>query len=378
VEVFGRTWLTAIAAIIVMYALLRVIALLVTERGRLRLAATIARIWRWEFWPAWLFYIPTAIYIAYLSIRHGGFNVITAANPAIPLGGFVGESKCEILRQLDATFVVPFARVTSAGELYPLMNDRGWRFPIILKPDVGERGASVRRISNLAQAEQYLAGHPGPTLVQPFHPGPHEAGIFYYRLPGAARGEIFSITDKILSELIGDGTSTFEELIWRHSRYRMQATVFLKRHAEHKDRILQNGERFLLAMAGNHCQGTMFRDGIHLVTPKLAARIDQIARSFEGFFIGRFDVRYSDVAQFMAGKDLAIVELNGVTAESSNIYDPRASLLAAYRTMFRQWRILFAIAKTNIARGHCPAGHCEMLRALFRHYINRRPDPLAD
>lgn len=73
----------------------------------------------------------------------------------------------------------------------------------------------------------------------------------------------------------------------------------------------------------------MFRDGSHLITPLLEARIDEISRCVPGFFVGRFDVRYQDVDRFKAGEDLCIVELNGATSESTDLYDPRHSLLQA-------------------------------------------------
>src|SRR5690348_17795168 len=41
----------------------------------------------------------------------------------------------------------------------------------------------------------------------------------------------------------------------------------------------------------SHCKGTMFRDGAHLITPRLERAIDEIAQSCDGFFFGRFDVR---------------------------------------------------------------------------------------
>ena len=66
----------------------------------------------------------------------------------------------------------------------------------------------------------------------------------------------------------------------------------------------------------------MFLDGAELITPAVEARIDEIARQVPGFFIGRFDVRYASLEAFRRGDDLAIVELNGVTSESTNIYDP--------------------------------------------------------
>ena len=62
---------------------------------------SLGRRWaRWEFWPAWLFYIPVGVYYAWLAIRHRGLSVPTSANPGIATGGFIGESKLEMLDQL--------------------------------------------------------------------------------------------------------------------------------------------------------------------------------------------------------------------------------------------------------------------------------------
>src|SRR5207244_9411425 len=70
------------------------------HRRRLQLPACIRRWMRWEFWPAWLFYIPVGVYYAWLAVRHRSLTVPTSANPGIATGGFVGESKLEILDQL--------------------------------------------------------------------------------------------------------------------------------------------------------------------------------------------------------------------------------------------------------------------------------------
>ena len=82
--------------------------------------------------------------------------------------------------------------------------------------------------------------------------------------------------------------------MWAHPRYRLQASTFLTRHSHSLDRVLGPGERMQLAIAGNHAQGTLFRDGTHLWTPALERRIDEIAQSYPGFFVGRFDVRYAE------------------------------------------------------------------------------------
>jgi len=106
--------------------------------------------------------------------------------------------------------------------------------------------------------------------------------------------------------------------------------------------------------------------------------VDATARRFPGFYIGRFDVRYTDVAAFRAGRDLAIVELNGATSESTNLYDPSWSLFAAYRTLFRQWSLLYRIGDANRQQGHAPTGILELLRLVFGYYRGLRVDPLAD
>jgi hypothetical protein len=158
----------------------------------------------------------------------------------------------------------------------------------------------------------------------------------------------------------------------------MQAARFLDRHKRDGQRVLALGERFTLAVAGNHCQGTLFRDGSSLLTPALERTVDEIARHFEGFFVGRFDVRYADKQAFQAGHDLAIVELNGVTSESTNIYDPSRSIWFGYRTLCRQWELLFRIGNANRAYGIQPSKVRELWRLVREYYRQPRPSPLAD
>jgi len=370
----GPGWMPRLITAAAVLVLLQTARTLGSPSARARAAARLARLRRWEFWPMWLFYPPVALWILWLSVRHRGPTTMTAANPGMPDGGTVGESKAAILRQLPAEWTVPFALVPAGGlaarvrEIGEGMRRGGWDFPVVLKPDVGQRGAGVRLAWTTADVERYVSRQVGPVIVQPYHEGPFEAGVFYYRMPGSPRGRIFSITDKHFPSVVGDGESTVEELIWRHPRYRLQAHTFLERHREILHRVLEPGERLRLAVAGNHCQGTLFRDGRHLITPALEARIDAIAQAYPGFFVGRFDIRYRSVDAFMAGRDLAIVELNGATSESTNIYDPDSRLIDAYRQLFRQWSIVFAIGAANRRHG-ARASSARRLAALVRTYL---------
>ncbi|MEZ5294478.1 MAG: hypothetical protein R2745_25585 [Vicinamibacterales bacterium] len=364
-----------------------VLALLRTSRtdwGRRWWRPVAARARRWampEFWPAWIVYAPLAPWLLWQAARNGGVGSLGAANPGFADGGFVGESKFGILQTLPREWTLP-AHLVREGDLDSrarafddALDELGTGFPVILKPDVGQRGTGVRRIASRDEAMAYLAADRGPVIVQACHPGPFEAGIFYYRRPDEARGRIFSITDKRFPSVTGDGVSTLEALLWAHPRFRLQVPLFLSRHDG--ARVLADGERLQLVAAGNHCQGAIFLDGPELITPALDARIDQIARAVPGFFVGRFDVRYRDPRAFARGEDLAIVELNGVTSESTNVYDPSYGALNAWKTLARQWQIVFEIGAANRARGASPVGVGRLARLAIGYWRSRPAMPVA-
>ena len=112
------------------------------------------------------------------------------------------------------------------------------------------------------------------------------------------------------------------------------------------------------------------------VTPGLTRTIDAIAKGFDGFHFGRFDVRYTHPDDLENG-DFKIIELNGITSESTNIYDPDRSLAAAYRTLYAQWRTLFEIGAANRKRGVAIASWREIIRALRSHFLGGRVRLLA-
>ena len=320
--------------------------------------------WRhWEFWPAWMFYQPVGIYCAWLALKYRGLTVPTAANPGIFSGGMVGESKMATLKELfltspeftaEAELIVGdtlAARLRSLDEIHARL---GMDFPFILKPDVGQRGAGIKLIRSAEQAEAYLRQTSAPLVAQRYAPGPLEAGIFYYRFPYEERGHIFAITEKLFPVLVGDGKSSVTELVWRDPRARFMADKYLQRFSERQGEVLPVGEELKLVEAGNHAQGCIFRDGMRLCTPELQSCMDEISQKLTGFFIGRYDIRYASEENLRAGKNFQIIELNGAASEATSIYDARNSIFAAYRTLFQQWDLVFAIGAANRKRGCAP------------------------
>lgn len=322
------------------------------------------RVRRWEFWPAWLFYLPVAGFCAWLGIRFRGLALPTVANPSQKNGGVVGESKIEILRTLMGTspqftaaaFLIPTGSESQRyRRLREICDENGIEFPFVLKPDTGQRGAGFKKIKSFEEARGYLAKVSAPLVLQRYAHGPKEAGIFYYRFPGEEHGHIFGITRKEFPSVVGDGMRTVRELVEADPRARLISHTYLKRFAAAAGEVLDAGKGLRLVEAGNHCQGCIFLDGADLLTEELREVFDAVSCKLPEFFVGRYDIRYETDGELRAGRNFKIIELNGAASEATNIYDSANSIWSAYATLYRQWEIVYRIGAENRRRGNQPA-----------------------
>ena len=110
------------------------------------------RFTRWEYWPPWLSYMPLGFWIGALAIKHRSLVAFTAANPAIPAGGFIGESKFAILGGLSQSSdrIAPSELVTGSRtkrekleQVRAFMRRERLSLPVVLKPNDGQRGSGV-------------------------------------------------------------------------------------------------------------------------------------------------------------------------------------------------------------------------------------------
>ena len=385
VESWGRFALPAIAAVLlVLFVLVKILVPALTWRGRRLLLSRWRRVTRWEFWPLWLFQLPVLAHWLWLSLRFRNSTVFTAANPGIPAGGFVLESKSEILAAIGATEAVPrFRRLAldapaeeRVARVAAAHASGGFGFPVVGKPDVGERGEGVRILRTAEELAAWAVEAPREAILQE-HVAGEEFGVFYVRRPDAESGSIISITAKEFPEVEGDGRRTLEELILADERAVCMAPTHLERNAARLDSVPVAGERVRLVEIGNHCRGTVFRDGRRHATAELERRVDELAKSLPGFYFGRFDLRVPSLDALRAGRDLKILELNGVTSEATHIYEPGASLLEAYRTLFRQWRLCFEIGAENARRGARPTPLGELVELVHERRRHRARASLA-
>src|SRR5206468_3035324 len=131
--------------------------------------------------------------------------------------------------------------------------------------------------------------------------------------PGEETGRILSITEKRMPVLLGDGVRSVEQLILDDDRAVCMADWYLRKNEDQASRVPANGERVQLVEIGTHALGSIFLDGMKELTPELEAAVDGIAKTFDGFYFGRFDVRTPSIEDLRRGINLKVVELNGVT-----------------------------------------------------------------
>ncbi len=327
------------------------------RRWRLLVSAW-TRFTRWEYWPIWAIYPPVVLTCLWLAVRHRGAMLFTAVNPGMPAaGGVVGFSKAAILRGLAgageavATWAViePGAFPARNAAVRRFMAENDLRYPIVLKPDRGERGSGVVIARDAVAVEAALRGESGPLIAQAYVPG-MEWGVFYVRHPADAQGRIFAVTDKRMVHVTGDGRRTLERLILQDRRAIGMARFFLEKFSARLAEIPAEGEQIALSELGTHCRGALFLDGEDQITPELTAAVDRVSRAYEGFYFGRYDLRAESVEAMRAGR-FQVIELNGVTSEATSMYDPRHSVWFGWRTLCRQWRLAFEIGAANRRSG---------------------------
>lgn len=399
-------WLTSGGALIAGSLLTGAIGLtfpLVKSRaGHRRLVAKIKRLHH-EYWPMHLYYPVPVAYLIWLSLKRKGIRTITCANPGMGAGGgIIGESKADILRAISVSpHVLPWrmlhasadvdARVKTVMQWLSEDNCELGSLPLVLKPDSGFHGYAVKLARDENDLRSYLTKMHRDLIVQKYHPGPRECAIMWARHTSPQSESVGRITGVNLRELptvTGTGKHTLEQLVLRHKRHRCQAGTIIRNLGEQRTTIPVKGETVRVSSVGNHIRGARFTDGNHLITPELERAIDAVARNVPhpsldnqqmqsmgpgGLDTGRFDIKYESDELLQQGRGIGIVELNGTTAEPTQMYDPSHSVYWAWSVYCRHIRTLFDLAIARRKAGASPASLRE-LYAGWRKHNHGKPD----
>ncbi|MEM9918819.1 MAG: hypothetical protein AAF990_12025 [Bacteroidota bacterium] len=321
---------------------------------RIKRSPFFIKLMNWEYWPIYIVNIPVVFIWLFYALRARSMFFFSSANPAIETGGVLGESKINILNRIPPQAIpitIFIEKGTDFQEIRSKVEGASLDFPIIAKPDVGERGFLVTKLENMEALERYASKHSLNFLIQEFVAWPMEVSIMYHRFPGASNGKITSVCVKDTLKVSGDGQSTVRALMAMKERASLQLDRFIRESNPLLDKVPAKGETLELEPIGNHCRGTMFLNGNQHIDARLNEVIDKVGRQMEGVFYGRFDMKCESMQSLKEGRNFKILEFNGIASEPAHIYDPAYPLWKKYQDIFRHWGIIYRISQVQRQRG---------------------------
>ncbi|MEJ7645668.1 MAG: hypothetical protein WKF87_13830 [Chryseolinea sp.] len=308
----------------------------------------------WEIWHWFAKYIIIGPAWLWLCLRAKSLWFFTASNPSITFGGFIGESKSEIYKQLPvgtyprSVYAEPHEDLHGIAEQ---LEELGLAFPLAVKPDIGMMGFMFRRIDSIEQLKQYHTAIPVRYIIQELVTYPIEVSVFYYRFPDQQKGHITGFVKKEFMEVQGDGKRTLKELISSYPRAQYRLNELFSKHESKLDNIVPKGEIYCLSYALNLSRGGRL---ISLATEKddrLLALFDKISLHSKTFYYGRYDIKCSSIEELKQERNFSILEYNGSGAEPHHVYGNGYGFFEACAVLVEHWNILYKISQHNYDRG---------------------------
>ena len=345
-----------------------------------RISFFVSKIYRFEFWPYWLFYFPMYFYGLYLALRARSFMYFSTTNPGMLYSGVMGVSKSEVLKSIPSQYIpktVFVPKNSSEACIIDLMQKNDITYPFIIKPDVGERGTQVEKINNAAELADYMKQAYSELNLQEFISHELEFGIMYHRIPGETKGAITSVVRKGFLTVFGDGKHTLSDLLENEIRVSNRLQYLEHKFGSDWNRVLEKGERTYVEPIGNHCRGTIFYNANELIDDRMRVLFDKIASTIDGYYYGRFDLKVPTVESLYTGEGMKIIELNGVSSEVAHVYDPDYKLIRAYRDIAKHMKYIARIARANYKKGIKRDSLPEFLQDLRKHLKEKKSSAQA-
>jgi hypothetical protein len=307
-----------------------------------------------EYWPMWALYIITVPAWVWYSLRLRKPGFISAINPAIMNGGFCGESKIELNKLIPTEYLPKTADIylpTNVQIVKQKMIANAIPYPCIAKPEFGGRGRKVAVVNNELELTKYCNEVGENFLVQEKINFPIELGLFFLKMPNEQNIRIPSVVIKEFMSVVGDGQQSVLQLMQCQNRSAKQIERLQQTNPSILGIIPHLSENFLLEPIGNHCKGTIFRDANHLINKDLIKCFTTICNQINGVYYGRFDLKVASIQDLYEGKNVLIMELNGINADPAHIFDPEARLRDAIVTQAYLAKCGYEIAKFNLQNG---------------------------
>jgi hypothetical protein len=307
-------------------------------------------LFNWEYWSFNVLYFPIYFYWIWLSIKAKSFFFFSTSNPTIENAGFAMESKHDIYDLLPKQFypkTILLSPNTKVELIENLINQNLLQFPLVAKPNIGERGNAVKKVYSINDIMVYQQSSKVDFLLQEWCSYENEIGLFYCRYPNQPQGFISGIVQKQFLAIKGNGRSTIEELLHQNNRFYLQIHTLQKQSPSLLQQVLKPNEEQIIVPYGNHCRGTKFIDASDKADAQLTKIFNEICNQIPGFYFGRMDIRFESWSLLKQGKNFSIIELNGAGSEPTHIYDPKHSVFFAWKEIVRHLNILYKISIQN-------------------------------
>lgn len=308
------------------------------------------KITNWEAWPFALLYSPISVFWVWYMIKSRAVWFFTPSNPKITFGGLEGEPKKEMYDLLPKSLYPATCNILPGEPIETIrqkLHDNGITYPFIVKPEVGWQGVLMRKIDNEEMLSIYHAAMPWEYMAQQMVTYPMEVSVFYIRHPKQSKGIVTGFLHKIPMHIIGNGKDTVEELLLQHPKSEKRLDELLISHKPNLNKILKEGEKYMLSYAGNHNRGAQFVDLKDHIDDTLVSHFDKISKSIDDFFYGRYDIMCESINDLKEGRNFTILEYNGCGAEPNHFYDTGYTLIDAYKEILKHWKALYEISRYN-------------------------------
>ena len=288
---------------------------------------------------------------------------INAVNPGLSgMSGLMGMSKIEVNNRLNSDFrprnIFCKKLPSTKKELEKKFSekyDKKITFPVIIKPDIGERSTGVQFILE-ENIDNYLIKNIRKTnfIIEEFIPYSREFGLSWIREPNTKNYDVIAFTERITPRAQPDGKNSLEKCIEKRCRelsisHEKQAKIFAGFSKKELDAIDFKATSFVRTASISY--GTSLKR-IQLDTAtksRLSELISDLIIDNKGIHAGRFDIKANNIDELLA-KKCSIIEMNGVAGAPLDIYDNEIPIPEKYEILFNYFDQVLAIAEKNIAK----------------------------
>ena len=326
------------------------------------------RLFTSTIFPFWFFHVPIFPYFLFLSLKRGSLAFFTNTNPNIYTGGFVNSSKIDAFKGIDSKWLPKFIYFSenTIDKVEKGLRKKKMDYPIILKPNKGERGLGVIKINDRKELITVLNKTTFDFIVQEFIDYPLEFGVLYYRNPQTNKSNISSICSKKMPFVIGNGKDELQGLI----RKKYNSIKFENVNSQNINRVIGKNEQFSLEYVAHRSKNCVFKNFNYIYSKKLIDTFSTITSKMENFHFGRFDIKVNTVEDLINGNNLKILEVNGVNSQPIHIFDSDYSFYKCYRDLHTHWNMIYKISKKNSSMGFIPMKTSDLFKELIDKNYN--------